>query len=103
LQELGMRAAFSQQADFSGMHAGHGPDDQFCVTEVVHKAWVAIDENGAEAAAATAVMLAPTMAAQQGPPKVFHADHPFAFVLRDTATGLVLFVGRVEDPRANQG
>jgi serpin B len=103
LQELGMRAAFSQQADFSGMHAGTGPADRFCVSEVVHKAWVAIDENGAEAAAATAVTLVPTSAVQQAPPKVFHADRPFAFVLRDTATGLVLFVGRVEDPRANQG
>lgn len=103
LQALGMRAAFSQQADFSGMHDGTGADDRFFVTEVVHKTWVAIDENGAEAAAATAVVLAPTAAMVQGPPKVFHADRPFAFVLRDAATGLVLFVGRVEDPRANQG
>ncbi|HEU4418514.1 MAG TPA: serpin family protein [Planctomycetota bacterium] len=103
LQQLGMRAAFSQQADFSGMHAGTGPDDRFCVSEVVHKTWVAIDENGAEAAAATAVTLVPTSAAPQGPPKVFRADRPFAFVLRDAATGLVLFFGRVEDPRANQG
>jgi serpin B len=69
----------------------------------VHQTWVAIDETGAEAAAATAIMLSPTAAMPQGPPKVFHADRPFAFVLRDTSTGLVLFVGRVEDPRANQG
>ena len=103
LQQLGMPTAFSQQADFSGMHAGTGPDDRFCVSEVVHKTWVAIDENGAEAAAATAITLVPTSAVQQGPPKVFHADRPFAFVLRDAATGLVLFVGRVEDPRASQG
>jgi serpin B len=103
LQDLGMRAAFSGQADFSGMHAGNGPDDRFYVTEVVHQTWVAIDETGAEAAAATAIMLSPTAAMPQGPPKVFHADRPFAFVLRDTSTGLVLFVGRVEDPRANQG
>src|SRR4030095_4479002 len=103
LQDLGMRAAFSPPADFYGMHTGTDPADRFCVSEVVHKAWVAIDENGAEAAAATAVTLVPTSAVQQGPPKVFHADRPFAFVLRDTATGLVLFVGRVEDPRANQG
>ncbi|HEX6811585.1 MAG TPA: serpin family protein [Planctomycetota bacterium] len=103
LQALGMRAAFSQQADFSGMYTGTGASDRLMVSDVVHQTWIAVDENGAEAAAATAIVLVPTAADVPGPPKVFHADRPFAFALRDAKTGLVLFVGRVDDPRANQG
>ncbi|MCU0864067.1 MAG: serpin family protein [Planctomycetes bacterium] len=100
LQALGLRAAFDGGlADFRGIDAAGG----LLVDEVVHQTFVQVDEDGAEAAAATAVVVAPTSAAprQQKPLKQFVADRPFAFVLRDGRTGLVLFAGRVEDPREN--
>lgn len=97
---LGMRDAFSDgAADFSGMD----PRKDLVVTNVVHQTWIQVDEDGAEAAAATAVILRKRGGAPHGEPKVFTADRPFAFVLRDRNTGLILFVGRVTDPRPQQG
>jgi serpin B len=100
LMALGMRDAFSDgAADFSGMD----PKNDLVVTNVVHQTWIQVDEDGAEAAAATAVILRKRGGAPHGEPKVFTADRPFAFVLRDRDTGLILFVGRVTDPRPQQG
>lgn len=91
---LGMPSAFdAQRADFSGMD----PHNDLIVDDVVHQTWIAIDEEGAEAAAATAVVLK-----VRSIPEEFRADHPFAFGLRDRNTGLLLFVGRVDDPRPHQ-
>ena len=99
LQALGMRAAFDPvRADFSAMD----PHDRIVVDDVVHETWIRVDEAGCEAAAATAVVLKLRGAVVQGPPKQFRADRPFAFGLRDRQTGLLLFVGRVHDPRAAQ-
>jgi serpin B len=64
---------------------------------VIHKAFVAVDEKGTEAAAATAVLMRAT-AVRMGEPVEFRADHPFLFFIRDTASGAILFMGRVEDP-----
>jgi serpin B len=89
LAALGMPAAFSS-ADFSGIT---GRRDLF-ISNVIHKAFVAIDEEGTEAAAATAVVLGrglmdiPT----------FRADHPFVFLIRDNRSGSVLFMSRVVNP-----
>ncbi len=93
LQALGMRAAFKPgSADFSGIDGRH---DLF-VSIVLHKAFVAVDEKGTEAAAATAVVFDRT-AAPEDPPR-FVADRPFIFLIRDTRTGLILFMGRIVDP-----
>jgi serpin B len=84
--------AFSNEADFTGI--GDGP---LKISEVVHKAFVEVNEEGTEAAAATGVV----MRCLGGPlrqPKVFQADHPFLFVIRDRKTNAVLFAGRVLDP-----
>jgi serpin B len=73
------------------------------ISEVIHQAYVDVEEKGTEAAAATAVVIAPTSARPepQQPPKpiVFRADHPFLFAIRDNRTGGVLFLGRVHEPK----
>ena len=93
LQRLGMEDAFLDGlADFSAID---GTRD-LVITEVLHKGFVAIDENGTEAAAATAVVIGPTSVPQQATMKV---DRPFLFFIRDIPTGAILFVGRVTDPR----
>lgn len=94
LAALGMPVAFSGDADFSGMD---GRRDLF-IREVVHKAFVSVDEAGTEAAAATAVVMAVTAAAE--PPVEVRVDHPFIFFIRDIESGAILFVGRVVNPGA---
>jgi serpin B len=96
LKALGMRAAFAG-ADFSGMHTGK---EQLDITAVVHKAFVDVNEEGTEAAAATGAVVGVTSAAPPPKPKYFKADHPFLFLIRDHKTGSVLFLGRVENPRS---
>jgi serine protease inhibitor len=96
LSAMGMPQAFSSNADFSGM-TGHR---DFAISEVIHKAYVDVNEEGTEAAAATAVtMRALAMPAQQAPPPVFRADHPFVFIIRDNRSASILFMGRMADPR----
>jgi serpin B len=94
LGAMGMPDAFIfGQADFSGMN---GKQDLF-ISKVVHKAYVDVDEEGTEAAAATAVVMT-LAAAMPAMPVVFRADHPFLFLIRDNETGSILFLGRVTDP-----
>lgn len=93
LIKLGMANAFDRGlADFSGMT---GEKDLF-IGDVIHKAFVAVDEEGTEAAAATAVIMEATGAPMQD--IVFIADRPFLFIIRDTVNGQILFVGRVLNP-----
>ncbi len=91
LKDMGMPHAF-QDADFSGMT---GTRD-LAITDVVHKAFVSVDEQGTEAAAATGVVAGSTSVPP--PPVPFTADKPFVFVIRANQTGSLLFVGRVVDP-----
>ncbi|HSY43034.1 MAG TPA: serpin family protein, partial [Candidatus Acidoferrum sp.] len=94
LAAMGMPDAFMYgKADFSGMD---GKQDLF-IGKVVHKAYVDVDEDGTEAAAATAVVMT-LAAAMPAEPLVFRADHPFLFLIRDNQTGSILFLGRVMDP-----
>jgi serpin B len=98
LAAMGMAAAFDPaQADFTGIANPPDPRDRLYIGRVFHKAFVRVDEKGTEAAAATAVVI-PRAGAAPVRPAVFHADHPFLFFVRDHATGLVLFMGRVADP-----
>ncbi len=91
---LGMTDAFdSGRADFSGMD---GARDLF-ISDVIHKAFVAVDEKGTEAAAATAVIMELT-SAPMGEPITFTVDRPFVYMIRDQQTGSILFLGRVLDP-----
>jgi serpin B len=93
LRAMGMAEAFSAQADFSGMTT----QEKLFISDVVHQANITVDEKGTEAAAATAVVMAGT-AAPVGPPVQLTFDRPFTFWLRDTATGAIVFMGRVADP-----
>lgn len=96
LQSLGMTRAFDgNQADFSGMN---GRKNLF-ISAVVHKAFVAVDEEGTEAAAATAVVMNLTAAPMPERIPEFRADHPFVFLIRDRASGAILFMGRMMEPK----
>ena len=95
LAELGMPDAVGMRADFSGMD---GTKDLF-ISEVLHKAFVAVDEAGTEAAAATAVVMGLKMAPPVKPLELT-IDRPFVFVIHDLMTNTTLFVGRVLDPTA---
>ncbi len=94
LQELGMRLAFSPQADFSGIT--HRKPGLF-VSEVVHVANCSVDEAGTEAAAATGVVMVTRALVQRKYPE-FRADHPFVFLIWDSKTKTVLFLGRLQEP-----
>ena len=94
LAGMGMPIAFSGAADFSGMT---GSPDLF-ISEVIHKAFVSLDEAGTEAAAATAVAMEESE--PSGGPVEVVVDRPFIFLIRDIETGAILFVGRVLNPGA---
>ncbi len=97
LQSMGMTSAFSpRSADFSGMT---GARDLF-ISAVLHKAFVDVNEEGTEAAAATGIVMRPTAVRLPRPtqPPVFRADHPFVFAIRDNRNGALLFLGRLADP-----
>ncbi len=91
---MGMPVAFSMSADFSGMTGNR----ELYIADVVHKAFVAVDEAGTEAAAATAVVMKVTAAPVM--PVTVKVDRPFIYLIRDIDTGTILFIGRVENPSA---
>ena len=94
LSAMGMPIAFTDAADFSGMTGGK----DLQIAEVIHKAFVSVDEAGTEAAAATAVVMELTAMPEE--PVEVTVDHPFIFLIRDIETGTILFVGRVVNPGA---
>ena len=106
LQQLGMIDAFSPLigvADFSGMADFSSlalPDPGLYISDVLHKAFVEVNEKGTEAAAATAVIMAVPVSEPPTPlpPVVMDVDRPFIFLIRDTRTDAILFLGRVADP-----
>ena len=95
LDGMGMSVAFTDGADFSGMTGNR----ELFISDVIHKAFVAVDEAGTEAAAATAVIMA-AISAPVEPPVQVTIDRPFIFLIRDIETGAILFVGRVLNPDA---
>lgn len=91
LAEMGMPTAFTDAADFSGMTGNR----ELFIDKVIHQAFIEVNEEGTEAAAATGVSMKLSAAM---PEEVFRADRPFIFLIRDMDTGLILFMGRVTDP-----
>ncbi len=94
LTDMGMKTAFAAgDADFTGLSP---KGKELFITHVIHKAFVDVNEEGTEAAAATAVVIGRPSAVPQ--PKAFRADRPFVYAIRDNATGAVLFLGRYAGP-----
>ncbi len=91
LSDMGMPTAFGTDADFSGMDG----TKSLYIKEVIHQAYVKVDEKGTEAAAATGVVMELTSIM---PKNIFRADHPFIFIIQQNDTGNILFLGRVNDP-----
>jgi serpin B len=89
LTSLGMPSAFDDRANFSGVDG----TTNLYVSDVIHKAFVEVNESGTEAAAVTLNMV--TMA---GRANSFVVDHPFIFLIRDNGSGTILFLGRIVDP-----
>lgn len=101
LRALGMRQAFDEprgSANFERM-APRRPDDYLFLSEVYHQTFVALDEEGTEAAAATATTIFLGAGMPTTPPLDVHFDRPFLFALQHRGTGLCLFLGRINDPR----
>jgi serpin B len=97
LSSLGMRTVFTRNADFSGM-----AKEQLFFSEVFHKAFIAVDEEGTEAAAATGIVMPRASVRRSAKIISFHADHPFVFLIRHTSSGAILFMGRVVEPSAQK-
>jgi serpin B len=94
LKAMGMTRAFTPgQADLSGMSS----EEELLLSAVIHKAFVDVNEEGTEAAAATGIAVKATAAITE--PAEFRADHPFAFLIRDNRTGSILFLGRLVNPQ----
>ena len=96
LQKIGMTDAFGSKANFEGISG----DRELYVSSVIHKAFVDVNEEGSEAAAATAVVRHSFYHMPRDPEKPieFRADHPFLFMIRHRLTQAILFVGRLMDP-----
>ena len=91
LSDMGMESAFNMSADFSGMDGTLS----LYIASVIHKAFISVDENGTEAAAATAVI----MQKLNGESSVeFTIDRPFIYLIKDRGTGTILFIGRLLNP-----
>jgi serpin B len=102
LAALGMPLAFRRgEADFSGINGYKPPhEESLFISDVFHKAFLEVNEEGTEASAATAVNMMWAGSAPQRPPRIptFRADHPFLFAIRDRTSDAILFLGRVTDP-----
>lgn len=96
LKQMGMPISFTDNADFSGMT---GKKD-LKISEVIHQAFVEVNEEGTEAAAATAVVIMEFTSIEQPAHKlpIFRADHPFIFLIQENSTENILFMGRVVNP-----
>jgi serpin B len=100
-RQAGMQKAFDPNAaDFSGMTGRPAAQGRLYIGDIVHRAVIDVAEENTEAAAATAVVVRPT-AIPVAPvtPEPFRVDHPFLFYLVEDATGMILFEGRIADPR----
>lgn len=96
LKKMGLMTPFSDDADFSGMTGNR----DLKIDEAIHKAFVEVNEEGTEAAAATGIVVSITSAGPENEPEipVFRADHPFLFIIQHKPTGTILFLGRVSNP-----
>jgi serpin B len=96
LKEMGIQRAFTGGADFSGICSV----ERLFISNVIHKVWMQVDEEGTEAAAVTAVVMAKGASdAHREMTPLFTVDHPFLFAIRHEKTGAILFMGRIDEPQ----
>jgi serpin B len=88
-----LKSAFTPEANF-GRIAAHG----IYISDIFHKTFIALDESGTEAAAATAVVMDKMGSPFSERPTIVRVDHPFFYAIQDVATGACIFLGRVVDP-----
>jgi serpin B len=102
LTDLGMKTAFDEPRGSANFNraAPRLPDDYLYISRVFHQAFIAIDEEGTEAAAGTAIVMSFAAGVEMKPPEplLIHVDHPFFFAIQDRASGTCLFFGSVADP-----
>jgi len=96
LEQMGMSDAFSDRADFSGIEESK----TLRISDVVHKAFIDVNEEGTEAAGATGVVIGVTSVQEPRPVPIVRVDHPFFFLIQEKATGSILFMGRIANPTA---
>jgi serpin B len=102
LESLGIEDAFNQsEANFTGISSNVVPSNNLYISNVFHKAYVKVDEQGTEAAAATAVSWAAGAAMPMT--EVFNANHPFIFFIIDDQSGAILFMGKITNPAIGSG
>lgn len=95
LSEMGMPQPFTDDADFAGMT----PSNNLKISDVYHKAFIEVNEQGTEAAAATAVVVTMKSFVLE---KFFTANRPFLFLIKEKSTGTILFMGRIVDPTKSE-
>ncbi len=93
LKDMGLGVAFTEQADFSGIS-----DIDVLISEVIHKTYIKVNEEGTEAAAVTAVVIGITSV---GPPEYIRLDRPFLFAITENSSKSILFIGKVSEPSYN--
>lgn len=99
LELMGMEQAFTEQADFSSINQ----NKDLYISEVLHKTFIEVDEEGTEAAAVTAIVFETTSIDPNEPQKVyFHCTRPFLFAITEKDTGAILFMGKVGNPKATE-
>jgi len=99
LSSMGMPTAFNpDNADFTGMYDKSKAGENLYIGLVIHKAYIDVNEEGTEAAAATGVAMKAAAIMEPTLPKVFNADHPFIFAIVHNQSGSILFMGKVNDP-----
>ncbi len=95
LSNLGITEAFTNNADFSGI----SKEPDIFISDVIHKAFVEVNEKGTEAAAVTALRVVGASIGPRKEPPIFRADHPFLFVIQDSQTKTILFIGKLMNPK----
>lgn len=90
LEDMGMPVAFTPMANFSGIS-----DTPVMISDVIHKTYVTVDEEGTEAAAVTAVQFEYTSIPEY---KLFNVNRPFVFIISEKSTGVILFAGKIGNP-----
>ena len=95
LSDLGITEAFTKNADFSGI----SKEPDIFISDIIHKAFVEVNERGTEAAAVTAISVVGASIGPRKEPPIFRADHPFLFVIQDSQTKTILFIGKLMNPK----